>query len=76
MTNFKVVSFNVFPGSPIPYIGGGFPKLAFSKRLGLQLEGLSDLDADVLCLQELYCIHSLEECAPRLGDQCRNSVEE
>jgi len=53
--NLRVLTFNVFTGSPVPYVRNGTPALAGSKRLGAQLEAVAALDADILCLQEVCC---------------------
>lgn len=56
----RLLSFNVFPGSPFPYIGGGITRLAASDRLDSQIVGIRALKPDVAFLQELYCVHSLK----------------
>jgi endonuclease/exonuclease/phosphatase family metal-dependent hydrolase len=56
-----VLSYNVFPGSPLSHLGGGIPALHKSERLRCQLHAIEALQADVLCLQELYCTASAVE---------------
>jgi len=44
----------VFPGSPLPYIKNGTTAL-FGERLSRLAHGIELENADVVCLQELYC---------------------
>jgi endonuclease/exonuclease/phosphatase family metal-dependent hydrolase len=67
MPRLRVVTFNVFPGSPVPWLGGGTTALAGSWRLAEQIRRLRELDADVVCLQELYCASARDTFAKALG---------
>mmetsp|Transcript_48 Transcript_48/g.132 ORF Transcript_48/g.132 Transcript_48/m.132 type:complete len:358 (-) Transcript_48:334-1407(-) len=51
----RLLTLNVFAGSPLPYIGGGVPALAGSSRLAVQVELVRQTDPDVICLQEAWC---------------------
>lgn len=48
---FSILTFNVYPGPPIPYTA---PDL-FPDRIAAQIAALRELDPDIVCLQELYC---------------------
>ena len=52
-----VVTLNVFPGSPLPFVKG----LAGSRRLSHMIRQLRQLDPDVVCLQELFCTLSRDQ---------------
>lgn len=58
---FSVLSLNVFPGSPLPFLFNGTRALFSTERLACQLATVNALSPDVICLQELYCTHSREE---------------
>ncbi len=74
-SRLKIVTFNVFTGSPIPYLWGGTPSLAGSSRLQAQLDAVEALDADVVCLQEIYCDSVLRAYRERFGAEYAFVVE-
>jgi len=64
-----VACFNVFIGSPVPYIRNGTTALHQSTRLKLQLRQLRNIDADILVLQEIYDSTLAQEYAGFFKDQ-------
>jgi endonuclease/exonuclease/phosphatase family metal-dependent hydrolase len=48
---FSILTFNVYPGPPIPYTA---PDL-FPHRIAAQITAIRELDPDIVCFQELYC---------------------
>lgn len=63
--SLRVLSFNVFAGSPLPHLFNGTPSLAKSSRLERQVTLLRELSADVICLQEVphpLLLHSCRSC--------------
>ena len=68
LDSLRFMTFNVFPGSPLPYVGGGIRGLAHSLRLKKQLAGIRELQPDVIFLQELYCVHALKSYTSAFPD--------
>ena len=71
----SVLTLNVFPGSPLPYIWNGTPKLAKSDRLGQQCDFMAKHQPDIVCLQEMYCHWSRGYLLSRLPQYDMVSLE-
>jgi endonuclease/exonuclease/phosphatase family metal-dependent hydrolase len=54
---FSILTFNVYPGPPVPYTASDL----YPNRIAAQIEALRSIDADIVCLQELYCHKSFLE---------------
>lgn len=50
----RVLTFNSFPGSPLPYLWNGTPGIGQTSRLGDQIKELQTLSYDVACFQEIF----------------------
>lgn len=55
----KIITFNVFIGSPLIGIRGGTSSLYNSERLKRQIVDLKKQNADIICLQEIFCSNVL-----------------
>ena len=65
-----VLTFNSFPGSPLPYIMNGTPGIGQTKRLEAQVEELGSLVYDIACFQEIFskkAIRAYSEAHTRRG---------
>lgn len=56
----RFLTYNVFAGSPVPYIGGGIESLS-PTRLNAQIEAVQSLTPNIVFLQELYCNFAVNE---------------
>ncbi len=76
-TRVRILTFNVFAGSPVPvqWLFGGTSSLQNSKRLRAQLQAVRAVDADVICLQELYCDNVLASYMLEFGDEYQFAVQ-
>lgn len=59
---FSLLTFNIFVGSPHPPspCTKAVPSLGSSNRLQLQLDGILEVGADIVCVQEAYCDYCAE----------------
>lgn len=48
---FSILTFNVYPGPPIPFTASDL----FPHRIVAQIAAIRELDPDIVCFQELYC---------------------
>ena len=64
----SILTFNVFTGSPLPWIRNGSFALYGSARLSEQLAQVAELGADIICLQELHCDGVLDAYRAAFGD--------
>lgn len=55
----RFLTYNVFPGSPWPYVGGGISALA-PNRLRQQVKAVEALSCEVIFFQELYCKYAIK----------------
>jgi len=67
----SVLTLNVFPGSPIPYLYNGTRALFGSTRLESQMNSIATINPDIVCLQELYCTRVRDMYQRRFGSEYR-----
>ena len=56
----KILTFNVFIGPPIANIYNNTTSLCNSQRLEQQIIEIKKIEADIICLQEIYCENVLK----------------
>ena len=65
----RILSYNVFIGSPLPYLRGGTPSLHGTGRLEKQARQVAALNADIICLQEAFCLDVIRGYKRALGSE-------
>lgn len=62
---FSILTFNVYPGPPLVF----HPRSdLYPTRIAAQIKALREVDADIVCLQELYCHKSFLELCQAFPD--------